>query len=155
MSIPSLNQNGELPEGDHVATLIDVEIAFGLSTDRRKHLTDGFKRAVDMFKAAGVEFVLVDGSYTTDKADPEDIDGCWSASGDIDIAKIDPVFWKFSNSIEFQAQRVKAKAQYVLDFFIAENIEAGSGKPFSDFFKTNREGDPKRIIKIVLNERCL
>ena len=28
MPIPSLNQNGELPQGDHVATMAEVETAF-------------------------------------------------------------------------------------------------------------------------------
>lgn len=151
MPIPSLNQNGELPPGDHVATMSEVEIAFGASSDRRKHLTDGLKRAVEMFKAAGVKFVLIDGSYTTDKIDPEDIDGCWSAGGNLDLSKINKAFWDFADSAQFQTQRAVVKTQYGLDFFIAELMESGSGKPFSEFFKTNRDGDPKGIIKIELN----
>jgi len=155
MPIPGLNQNGELPPGVHVATFSEIKTAFGLSTGRRKRLTEGLLKAVEMFKSAGVQFILIDGSYTTDKADPEDIDGCWSASGNIKINKINPVFWNFSNSTEFQAQRAKAKDQYGLDFFIAETLEGNSGKSFSEFFKTNRNGDRKGIIKISLNEEDL
>ena len=36
------------------------------------------------------------------------------------------------------------------DAFIAEIIEGGSGKPFPEFFQTNRDGDPKGIIQINL-----
>lgn len=151
MPIPSLNTNGELPPGEHLATFEEVAQTFGHSTDRRKNLTAGLKQAITMFQDAGVQFVLIDGSYTTDKPDPEDVDGCWSISGNLDLSKIDPAFWDFSTTAQFQSQRVTVKTRYGLDFFMAEILETGSGKPFSEFFKTNRDGDPKGILRIHLN----
>lgn len=150
MPIPKLTA-GELPSGEYVATLAEIELAFGVQNDRRKLLMAGLTKAVGMFQAAGVGFVLVDGSFTTDKEEPADIDGCWSAAGDIDNDKIDPNFWDFNDGVEFQEKRKLVKEHYGLDFFIAEMIESGSGKPFSDFFKTNRDGYPKGILKILLN----
>ena len=149
MLIPKLTA-GELPAGVHTATLEEIEQAFGVQNDRRKLLMAGLRRAAQMFQGAGVEFVLVDGSFTTDKEDPADIDGCWSAAGKIDIRKIDPDFWKFEDAPEFQEKRKIIKERYGLDFFIAEMIDGGSGKPFSEFFQTNRDGYPKGIIKVAL-----
>lgn len=151
MPIPTL-QAGELPSGEYVATLEEVEMTFGIQNDRRKNLMSGLKVAVNQFQAARVSFILIDGSFTTDKEDPADIDGCWSASGDnIDETKIDPDFWNFKTPQEFQQCRQNIKNKYGLDFFVAEFIESGSGKPFSEFFKTNRDGYPKGILKIILN----
>lgn len=150
MPIPNLTA-GELPSGVHIATLSEIEHAFGIQNDRRKLLMAGLTKAVTMFQEAGVGFVLVDGSFVTDKDEPGDIDGCWSAEGNIDIDEIDSNFWDFKDGKEFQEKRKLVKEQYGLDFFIAEMIESGSGKPFSEFFQTNRDGYPKGILKIVLN----
>lgn len=150
MSIPSLNA-GELPTGIHLATLEEIEFAFGRQNDHRKALLSGLKKAARMFKEAGVKFILVDGSFVTDKKEPADIDGCWSAAGEVDFTKIDSDFWNFNDIAEFQMKRQNVKEKYRLDFFIAELIEEDSGKPFSEFFQTNRDGYPKGILKIELN----
>src|SRR6218665_2138815 len=124
MPIPKLTA-GDLPSGEYIVTLAEIEQAFGFQNDRRKLLMSGLTKAVEMFKVAGVEFVLVDGSFTTDKEDPADIDGCWSGAGDIDIHKIDPNFWDFEDGVEFQEKRRLVREDYGLDFFIAEMIESG------------------------------
>ena len=78
MSIPELEINGELPVGIHIATVEEVEDRFGQSNDRRKLLMSGFKNAIEQFE---VKRIFVDGSFTTDKEDPNDIDGSWATSG--------------------------------------------------------------------------
>ena len=150
MAIPSLNA-GELPTGIHLTTLEEIEFAFGRQNNRRKVLLSGLKKATQMFREAGVRFILVDGSFVTDKEEPADVDGCWSAAGEVDFTKIDSDFWDFNDISDFQMKRKNVKEKYRLDFFIAELIEEGSGKPFSEFFQTNRDGYPKGILKIELN----
>lgn len=149
MPIPMLI-NGELPTGEHLVTLKEIEMTFGSQNDRRKNLMTGLNAAASQFKDAGVSYLLIDGSFTTDKDEPADIDGCWSASGDIDETKIDSDFWDFDTLEKFEVSRARIKSKYGLDFFIAELIELGSGKPFSDFFQTNRDGQPKGILKVIL-----
>lgn len=150
MPLPSL-QAGELPSGEHLATIDEVEAMFDLQNDRRKLLMTGLKLAIQQFKEAGVKQIYVDGSFTTDKEDPADIDGCWSVEGEIDETKIDPDFWKWENDYECLQSRERIKGKYHLDFFIAEWIEGESNKPFPQFFQTNRDGYPKGIVKIELN----
>lgn len=150
MPIPNL-QAGELPSGEHVATVEEVESTFGIQNDRRKLLMAGLKAATQQFKDAGVKHIYVDGSFTTDKEEPADIDGCWSASGDIDATKLDADFWSFNDVAEFEKCRERIKSKYHLDFFIAEWEEGSTKKPFPEFFQTNRDGYPKGILKIELN----
>lgn len=149
MSIPTLTATGELPPGIHMATIGEVESAFGQSSDRRRLLLKGLKEAMAIFKVANVSKIFVDGSFTTDKEEPNDIDGCWSVEG-VDEQLLDRRFWDFETPEEFEKNRNEIKNEFGIDFFIAEIIEGGSGKPFPEFFQTNRDGVPKGIIQINL-----
>jgi hypothetical protein len=111
---------------------------------------DGLKDAIENFRAAGVSSIFIDGSFITNKDNPNDIDGCWSAAGDIDLDKLDPLFWDSKTPNEKRANLHKLKARYGLDFYIAEGTENGSGLKFPDFFQVNREGKMKGIIRIDL-----
>ena len=76
MSIPALDAMGLLPAGVHECTLEEIGDAFGGSSDG--HRRDLFKNLVwfaGEAKRLGIGQVLyVDGSYTTGKAHPNDID---------------------------------------------------------------------------------
>lgn len=149
MPIPSLNDKGELPLGIHIALLDEVENVFGQSNDRRRLLMDGLRRAIVAFKKARVPRIYVNGSFTTDKEKPNDIDGCFSVEG-VNAEDLDPRFWDFNTPEEAQEKRKAIKEEFGLDFFIAEWAEGSSMKPFPEFFQTNRDGDPKGIIQINL-----
>ena len=59
MPIPELNHQGELPEGVHHASVLDIEATFGCTTDRRQKLMMGLKLALQNFKTAGVTTVFI------------------------------------------------------------------------------------------------
>lgn len=148
MPIPKLTSDGELIPGVHEATLKELEDEFGLSSPRRIILMDGLKAAVANFKSARVSSIYIDGSFTTNKLEPNDIDGCWSALGNVDLSKLDTVFWDAQTTNERRSNLQKMKATYGLDFYIAEGTETGSGLKFPDFFQQNKNGKKKGIIKI-------
>lgn len=102
---------------------------------------DGLRLAVVNLTEAGAPKIWVDGSFVTDKPHPNDIDGVWDYDDATDVDRLDPAF--------LLGQRAALKARYGLDFF-PNVIEAGSGKPFPEFFMTNRDGDPKGIVVIHL-----
>ena len=141
MSIPAVQPNGELPPGEHQASLDEIEARYGVSTDCRKLLMQGLRKAASNFKLSGVSTLWINGSFITDKEEPNDIDGCWEYTPAIDTKKLDPVFL---------GSRKEMQNKYGLDFFIANIIEAGSGLPFPKFFQVNRDGDPKGIIVVKL-----
>ena len=143
MPIPNLNSNGELEPGEYVVTLEEIEAQYGQSPLQRQKLMRGLKAAAVKLQAAGVKKLWVDGSFITDKLRPNDIDGCWEYQDGIDISLlIDDFLHRDSRKI--------VRERYGLDFFIAQVIEAGSGKPFPRFFQTSRNGQAKGILIVQL-----
>ena len=76
MPIPPFNQHGLLPPGIHPATLEEVVQKFGFSSKRQDLIERGLKPVVERLKALGVREVYLNGSFTTSKPSPGDIDGC-------------------------------------------------------------------------------
>lgn len=75
--IPSPTSHGMLPMGVFVCTLEQIEEAFGSSTPRRIELWQKFLQLFALMQQHGAGFlksVYIDGSFTTDKLDPGDID---------------------------------------------------------------------------------
>ena len=141
MPIPKLQDNNELPAGEHLACLKEIELVYGVATERRKELMEGLRNAANNLETAGVRTIWINGSFVTNKKEPNDIDGCWEYNQSVNINILDPVFL---------GDRAEMKKKYGLDFFIANYIEAGSGLPFPKFFQKNRDGDPKGIIIVKL-----
>jgi uncharacterized protein DUF6932 len=84
--------------------------------------------------------------FLTTKADPNDVDGCWEWTDEVNLNLLDPVFLDFSH------QRQAMKDTYGVDFFLATWMEAGSGLTFLEFFQRNRADEPKGIVQIDLGE---
>ena len=145
MKIPALNDKGELPPGEHAVTLSTVQRRFGRSTARRKALMEGLEQAAENLGKAGVDRIWIDGSFITDKEEPNDIDGCWEYSEQVDLSKIDPVFLAES--------RLPMKEKYGIEFFPACVIEAASRLPFPSFFQVNRDGESKGILVVSMKTR--
>ena len=75
--IPALNESGLLPEGIHDCNLAEAEARFGRfqGNNRRPQLWNRFVEFMHEAKASGlIEFVIVDGSFVTANASPNDID---------------------------------------------------------------------------------
>ena len=143
--IPAPNAIGELPPGMHTATLEEVEAVF-VTTPRRRHLFEGLRRAIQNLHAAGVRRIFIDGSFVTTKTDPNDIDGCWEWTEEVNLDLLDPVLLDFT-----QARRAM-QDKYGVDFFLATWVEAGSEITFLDFLQRNRADDPKGIVQIDLED---
>lgn len=77
--LPAFDIHGNLPEGDYWPTEADFETRFVHvhGSASRSGIYDGFKRHRAALLAAGVDpdaDCLLDGSYTTEKLDPGDVD---------------------------------------------------------------------------------
>jgi hypothetical protein len=140
VAIPPLNKAGELPPGEHEASLPGVKKRFGRSSAQREELMSGLESAAENLQAAGVRKIWIDGSFVTSKKEPKDVDGCWEYTERVDLGRLDPAFLAES--------RTPMKEKYGVEFFPAFVIEAGSGLSFPKFFQVNREGDPKGILVV-------
>jgi hypothetical protein len=142
--IPDLNEEGLLPPGVHSASLREIGQRFGRRNAVRRRLFRGLVRALQNLREAGVKRVYIDGSFVTDKASPNDVDGCWDAGGSVNLSKLDPVF------LDFSKRRREMKEKYGVDFFPASSVEGNSRQAFLDFFQVDRDGRSKGVLAIDL-----
>ena len=96
-----------------------------------------------LLRLAGCGTIYLDGSFVTAKAEPGDFDACWNIEG-IHAELIAPIFFDFSDG------RAAQKEQFGGEFFPAQLPEGGTGKNWLDFFQQDREGRPKGIVIIDL-----
>ena len=141
--IPPFNSDGNLPPGVHWATWQDFATRFG-TTRHRKQLLKGLKSALDSLSKAGCQVVYIDGSFVTEKENPNDFDGCWDLTG-VEPDFLDPILLNFDN--DRAAQKIKYKGE----LFPAQGIEGITGKTFLSFFQVDKNtGNPKGIVAINL-----
>lgn len=77
MPIPALNADGLLPVGMFECTLVELQSLFGSfrGSDRRARLFSRLEELVSALRRSGLfEALIVDGSFVTAKAAPNDID---------------------------------------------------------------------------------
>lgn len=145
--IPAFTKDGYLPPGIHLADIHEFEQQFAY-TIWRKQLFANLCRLMNDFKAIGCTSVYVDGSFTTTKRVPGDMDICWEDHG-IDyrfVENVMPILFDFDNGRENQQK------EYNADIFPAHFIESGSGVLFIDFFQKVKYTDiPKGIIQLIIH----
>jgi hypothetical protein len=131
-----------LPPGIHEASLTEIKIRFA-NTPHRKKLFNGFRNAIKALKQAGCFYIYLNGSFVTEKPEPEDFDACWCTEN-VDFDKLDPVLLTFDN------KRTAQKRKYYGELFPSISL-ADSEKVFLDFFQVDRfTGKPKGIIYLKL-----
>lgn len=141
--IPSFDSNGNLPPGVYIVRLEHIKEKLTWST-KRQQLFNGLEKAVKNLNDAGVWQIYIDGSFTTNEDNPNDIDGCWVPNRKVDTNIIDAVF------IDDRTHpSTKMKAKYGVDFKIAgvDYGKAGS-QPIVEYFQTNNNCDAKGILLI-------
>jgi hypothetical protein len=115
-------------------------------SDKRIWLVVGLEKAIVSLKSAGCETIYLDGSFTTLKENPGDIDVCWETDGvNLDfLIVIEPVLWDFSPG------RKPQKDKFGCEFFPCDFVAAPPDKTFLDFFQQDRDGNPKGIIGLKI-----
>jgi hypothetical protein len=72
--IPPFEENGYLPPGIHGAPLDEIEQRFGRDSELRQVQIESLRWLVDLSRRAGVERLVIDGSFVTDMPEPNDVD---------------------------------------------------------------------------------
>jgi len=131
-----------LPPGIHDSTLHEVYARY-VFNPTRQILYDGLLKGLENLFLSGCPQVFLDGSYVTSKPIPNDYEVCWDMAF-VDPSKLDPVFFDFDNG------RHNQKKKYSGEFFPAAILEGLSGKPFLEFFQTDRyTGKQKGIVRLT------
>ena len=72
--IPPFNENGYLPPGIHKASLNEIAERFGWQSEMRQRQMDSVRWLVDLIRHAGVERMILNGSFVTAIREPNDVD---------------------------------------------------------------------------------
>ncbi len=141
--LPAFTETGVLPAGVHVVSWDELVQRFGCSA-RRQELLRGLQQAAANLRGAGARVLWLGGSFVTDKEHPDDWDGVWDPAG-CDLAKIDPVLL---DPADLAAGRYRQKAKYRGELLVG--FEASSGMAFQAYFRQDKNGDPKGIVRLDL-----
>ena len=147
MAIPDLDQDGFLPDGIHDCSLGELEDRFGRfqRSDCRSALCAKLVEYLGEVRSTGMaSFVIVDGSFVTDKPEPNDIDLVLVLSAAHDLATNFRPF-------EYNAlSRRMVRKRYGFDVLVAR---AGSSElaEYIEFFQQVRgERDRRKgLLKVV------
>jgi len=143
--IPNFQSNGVLPSGIHWSTIEEIKDKLCFS-EKRIQLVVGLELAILSLKSAGCETIYLDGSFSTSKEIPGDIDVCWEL-GNVDLSVlfvIEPVLF------DFNFKRKAQKDKFGCEFFLTDDFAAPPDKTFIDFFQQDRDGNPKGIIGLKI-----
>lgn len=141
------NDNRNLEPSVHYMTLDELTKEFGFS-ERRKELIHCISEVANILKDVGCSTLYVDGSFASLKLEPNDWDGCYECCGDANT-----FLQKILDKEPSLLYRDKQQEKYQCDLFPSWFTETGCGKTFLEFFQQTRDGEPKGIIAIKLNER--
>jgi hypothetical protein len=136
--IPPFDSNGYLPPGIYEATLAQIEKNYTYNL-RRKWLFEGLTKLVKTLKTAGCKTLYLNGSYITNKLEPNDYDAVWEYEG-VDNT-IDPL-------IRDGLDNITIKRKYGGDIF----CHMPKYFNYIEYFQTDWRGIPKGIIRIDLEK---
>lgn len=143
------SDNGCLVPGVHDMTWEEFYNQFSFSP-RRKILLVGLKSAIDILKKCECTVLYIDGSFVTDKLEPNDYDACWDGDWDnvsMNMLKLEPIFIDETDlSTGRIGQKNKYKGEIFPSFFYADK-----GISYLEFFQQiSFLPDKKGIVAIKL-----
>ncbi|MHB8581509.1 MAG: DUF6932 family protein [Ignavibacteriaceae bacterium] len=104
MAIPEFEEDGFLPTGIHICTVEEISERFGRfqTSDRRPSLNEGLISYINELKKADIgKYLIVNGSYVTQKDKPSDIDVLLVLKDDVDLTGDIPPFRKNAASKKY------------------------------------------------------
>ena len=132
--VPGFNEDGYLPPGIHAATLEEISTRFGQESELREVQMQSLRWLVDLARRAGVQKIVVNGSFVTDKLEPNDVD-C--------VLLIGPGF-----PLDSAAE---AELLSGLPFINLELVDAEAFRQFTErTYATDRNLVPKGMLEVVL-----
>jgi hypothetical protein len=140
--IPPFDHTGNLPQGEHPCTWDEFENRYS-TTAHRINLLNGLYEALENLSQAGCQTVWIDGSFISDKPNPNDFDACWDSSH-VDPDLLEPTL------LDFRHPRSAMKRKYKGELFIADLPATPHGETFLDFFQKDRNNNPKGILRLDL-----
>jgi len=132
--IPPFNDDGYLPPGVHSATVEAIAERFGKASEMRRVEMESIRWLVELARRAGVERLIINGSFVGDRLEPNDVD-CVLLIG-------------LNYPAEQSADEELAAG---LPFIDLKRVRADQFELFvQEIFATDRDDIPKGMIEVVL-----
>ena len=132
--IPEFEEYGYLPPGIHLATLDEIEARFGLESEIRRVQMESLRWLADLVHRSGAERLVINGSFTTNTNEPNDLDCAVMISEGM---RFDP--------------EIDEEFELGLPFLQIEVLLPG---PFSwlvdRMFASDRDMVPKGVVEVIL-----
>ena len=132
--IPEFNDHGYLPAGVYGATLEEIAARFGQQSELRQVQMESLRWLVDLARRAGVERLVINGSFVTDTIEPNDVD-C--------VLLIGPDFPR-----DGEAEKELLAGLPFLDIQLVR--QARFSMLVENFFATDRHMQPKGMVEVIL-----
>lgn len=141
--LPAFKKSGLLPEGMHRCNWEEFLNVFAFNEHRRQ-LSEGLRRGLEVLYKQRCRLAYINGSFITTKLFPNDVDVAFDNTNmDWKSFKMNyPEFFDIKNGDSIQ------KEKYNSHFFACNPHETY----FIDFFQFDRNGNPKGIVKLDLDE---
>lgn len=141
--IPPSRPDGYLPEGLHAATAAEVTFRFGSSSPRRRRLALQLRRWIELARAVKARRLLIDGSFVTEKPEPNDIDAVLLLPEDFEQQVSDGV----EAALQLENMLLTRRPE---ELFAAE--DETDFAEWAEFFGRTREPDGRRkgLVEIEL-----
>lgn len=137
MALPYPRPDGTLPPGQHqIAALSELAVVFPATTPRRQALNAALIQFVETVRRLALgNRVIIDGSYITGKAEPEDIDLALLSMG-------------ASETITLQRLQQEGVDLALLDVFVA--MTPPDFARWVTFFSTDRSGRARGVVLLTI-----
>lgn len=133
LPIPPLTEHGVLPVGVHKCTMAEIEAAF-VYNERRKGIWQKLGEYLELLKPIKeIRVLYIDGSFTTDKEEPKDVDIVIEFTGFMKMLKLleehrtlfdnETVKQNYPIDIYPRSKRMLSFASDLLEFFQYVRIE--------------------------------
>ena len=142
--IPDFDQNGNLPPGEHPCNWTAFTQHFAWNTHRAV-LIGGLRAALTSLHICGCQTAWIDGSFTTNKDNPGDIDVCYDTTDYAKLKQLEPTL------LDFGQARARMKQKFGCECFPAALPAEPNGITFLEFFQTSKNQEAKGIIRLNLN----
>ncbi len=130
--IPAFDQHGYLPPGVHDPTIDEIADHFGRQSEIRQVQMESLHWLFQAARRARILRIVIDGSFTTDRLEPNDVDCALMTGPDMP-----PVLGS-----EFESLGE-------IPFLHAVILDAGAfDAVVEELFGTDRWGNPKGIIEV-------
>ena len=141
--LPEFNEQGDLPEGIHSASLEEVLARFG-KTGRRAVIGRRLERVHALANSTGhLSRFIIFGSFVTDKAEPNDVDIFLLMDDSFDVRQVPP---------EVRLVFDHTAAQNLLGasvFWIRRVAALGGEQATIAYWQIKRDGNKRGIVEIA------